>query len=186
MIEVTMPDPSLPFGLRDVKVYPVDNLGNRGAGVDLPVAQIFSFKETEVFEVLKGDDQNLASHGGGPMVNWTLDSGGISLAAYQVMMGGAIVNTGTSPTSVKTYTKLTTDQRPYFDVEGQVISDSGGDFHCIVYRCKADGGFDGSFDNSKFMVSKASGSGFGDNVGPSPTYKLYDFVQNETVTAIVP
>lgn len=183
---MTLANPPLPFGLRDVKVYPLDANGNRGSGVDLPVAQTFTFKETETFEILKGDDQNLASHGGGPMVNWELESGGISLDAYLVIMGGAVVTTGTTPNQVKTFTKLTTDQRPYFDVEGQAISDSGGDLHGIVYRCKADGGFDGSWANGKFWVSKATGSGFGRNAGPSPDYKLYQFVQNETQTAIVP
>lgn len=183
---MTIPDPSLPFGLRDVKVYPIDDAGNVGAGVDLPVAQTFTFKETETFEILKGDDQNLASHGAGPMVNWELESGGISLEAYLVIMGGALVTSGTSPNTVKTFTKLTTDQRPYFQVEGQAISDSGGDMHGIVYRCKADGGFDGSWANGKFWVSKATGSGFGNNTGSSPNYKLYEFVQNETATAIVP
>lgn len=183
---MALANPPLPFGLRDVKVYPIAADGTVGSGVDLPVAQIFSFKEAETFEILKGDDQNLASHGGGPMVNWELEAGGISLAAYAVIMGGAVTTTGTSPNQVSTYQKLTTDQRPYFQVEGQAISDSGGDLHCVVYRCKADGGFDGSMSNSKFWVSKATGTGFGNNVGTSPDFKLYKFVQNETATAIVP
>lgn len=183
---MALANPPLPFGLRDVKVYPIAADGTVGGGVDLPVAQVFTFKETETFEILKGDDQNLASHGAGPMINWELESGGISFEAYQVIMGGAIVTTGVSPTSKKTYTKLTTDQRPYFQVEGQAISDSGGDMHGIVYRCKADGGFDGSWSNGKFWVSKAIGTGFGNNAGSSPDFKLYQFVQNETATAIVP
>lgn len=175
---------SLPFGLRDVKVYPIDDAGNLGSGVDLPAAQVFSFKEAETFEILKGDDLNLASHGGGPTVTWELESGGISLEAYAVIMGGSVTTTGVSPNQIKTYTKSALDQRPYFQVEGQAISDSGGDFHGIVFRCKADSGFDGSFSNSKFFVSKATGTGFG-NVQSGGDLKLYDFVQNETATAIV-
>jgi len=174
---------SLPFGLRDVKVYPIDDAGNLGAGVDLPAAQTFSFKEAETFEILKGDDLNLASHGGGPTVTWELESGGISLEAYAVIMGGTVTLSGTTPNQIKTYTKGALDQRPYFQVEGQAISDSGGDFHGVVYRCKADGGFDGSMANSKFLVSKATGTGFG-NVQEGGDLKLYDFIQNETVTAI--
>lgn len=181
---MALANPPLPFGLRDVKVYPIDEDGNVGSGVDLPAGQTFSFKEAETFEILKGDDLSLASHGGGPTVTWELESGGISLEAYQVIMGGTITTSGTEPNLVKTFTKGALDQKPYFQVEGQAISDSGGDFHCIVYRCKADGGFDGAFTNSKFLVSKATGTGFG-NVQTGGDLTLYQFVQNETVTAIV-
>lgn len=184
---MTLANPPLPFGLRDCKVYPIDSNNNVGAGVDLPAMQIFSFKEAETFEILHGDDVNLGSHGAGPMVNWELESGGISLAAYKVIMGGNITLTGVTPNQIQTYTKLATDQRPYFQVEGQAISDSGGDLHCVVYRCKADGGFDGQFAYGKFWLSKATGSGFGNtflNTG-TPDFRLYTFVQNETVTAIV-
>lgn len=181
---MALSNPSLPFGLRDVKIYPIDINNNVGSGVDLPAMQIFSFKEAESFEILKGDDLSLASHGGGPTVTWELESGGISLDAYAVIMGGTVTTTGVSPNTIKTYTKGALDQRPYFQVEGQAISDSGGDFHCVVFRCKADAGFDGSMTNSKFWVSKATGTGFG-NVNSGGDLRLYSFVQNESVTAIV-
>lgn len=180
---MVLPSPSLPFGLRDVKIFPIDDEGNLGSGIDLPASQVFSFKEAETFEILKGDDLNLASHGGGPTVTWELESGGISLEAYAAIMGGSVTTSGTSPDTVKTYKKSALDQRPYFQVEGQAISDSGGDFHAVVYRCKADGGFDGSMSNSKFWVSKATGTGFG-NVQGGGDLDLYNFIQNETVTAI--
>ncbi len=181
---MALANPPLPFGLRDVKVYAIDVNGNVGSAVDLPASQTFSFKEAEAFEILKGDDLSLASHGGGPTVTWALDSGGISLDAYAVIMGGSVVTSGTTPNQIKTYTKGALDQRPYFQVEGRAISDSGGDFHCIVFRCKADAGFDGAFTNSKFWVSKASGTGFG-NVTPGGDLRLYQFVQNETALEIV-
>jgi hypothetical protein len=181
---MALSNPTLPFGLRDVKVFPIDEDGNVGSGVDLPAGQTFSFKEAETFEMLKGDDLTLASHGGGPTVSWELESGGISMAAYVVIIGGTISMSGTEPNLVQTYTKGALDQKPYFQVEGQAISDSGGDFHTVVYRCKADGGFDGSMANSKFWISKATGTGFG-NVQAGGDLMLYQFIQNETVTSIV-
>lgn len=174
---------SLPFGLRDVKLWLLDSAGTRVTpGVDLPASQTFSFKETVSSEQLKGDDVIMASHDYNPVVEWELDAGGISLEAYAVMNGGTVVATGTTPAQIKTYSKLTTDAKPYFEVEGQAISDNGGDFHCVVYRCKADGDMDGKLDNGTFFVTKATGKGYGrlDN------QKLYDFVQNETPVAIVP
>jgi len=175
---------TLPFGLRDVRLFPVASDGTVGAGVDLPASRTFSFSETEAYEDLQGDDQTFASHGGGPTVDWELEAGGISLAAYKIMAGGALVLTGTTPNQVNRFTKLTTDARPYFQVEGQAISDSGGDFHSVVYRCKATGDLEGSLAGGTFYLTKAKGKGYGNNFGGTPNFKLYELIQNETVTAI--
>lgn len=174
----------LPFGLRDVKLKPISDTGVLGTLVDLPVARTFSFTESEDFETLQGDDSTAASHGSGPTVSWDLESGGMNFEAFKVMAGGTITSTGTAPAQKKVYSKLTTDSRPYFQVEGQAISDSGGDVHCVVYRCKADGDLAGEFGNGAFFLTSASGTGFGDTTGTTPTNKLYDFVQNETAAAI--
>lgn len=173
---------SLPFGLRDVKLWALDASGARtGAGVDLPVARTFSFAEAEDYETLEGDDITVATHGKGPTVDWELEAGGISLEAYAIMAGGTVTATGSTPNQKKTFTKLNTDARPYFDVEGQAISDSGGDFHTLVYRCKADSSLEGNHENGAFRLTSASGKGY----GPVAGGELYEFVQNETPTAIV-
>lgn len=172
----------LPFGLRDVKIFPCDQIGVRtGPGVDLPASRIFSFKDTQEFTELDGDDVRYATHGGIMTVDWELESGGIPFEAYQVMAGGTIVSYGTTPNQRKVYSKLTTDSRPYFDVEGQAISDSGGDVHGLVYRCKAEGDLEGKFENGQFSILSASGKGY----GRLDTKQAYDFVQNETETGIV-
>ena len=125
----------MPFGLRDVKLKPVDaGTGVAGTAVDLPVSRTFSFSESEDFEELEGDDITAASHGSGPKVEWELEAGGLSFTAYKTMAGGTITESGTTPAQTKVYSKLATDARPYFQVEGQAISDSGGDVHCVVYR----------------------------------------------------
>lgn len=171
---------TLPFGLRDVRLYPLTSAGARGTGVDLPVSRTFSFKETVSSEQLEGDDIVQAIHDYQPIVEWELEAGGISLEAYAVMAGGTVTASGTTPAQVKTFSKLTTNSRPYFEVEGQAISDSGGDFHCVVYRCKADGDLEGSFENGSFMMTKCAGKG----LGRTDNQKLYDFVQNETAVTI--
>jgi len=174
---------SLPFGLRDVKIFSLDASGDRVVpGVDLPASRVFSFKEVVESEQLEGDDQIQASHEYNPTVEWELEGGGISLEAYAALAGGTVITSGTTPAQVKTYSKTKNQARPYFEVEGQAISDSGGDLHAIVYRCKADGDIEGGFENGNFLLTKAAGKGYG-QVGDEG--KLYDFVQNETVAAIV-
>lgn len=175
---------ALPFGLRDVKLTPLGAGGDTpGTSVDLPASRTLSFSESEEFEELKGDDTTVASHGGGVTVEWSLESGGISLEAYAVMAGGSIVSSGTTPNVKKTYTKLETDARPYFKIEGQSINDNGGDFHCVIYRAKADGSLEGEMANGSFWLTSASGKGYG-SLESGKEGRSYDFIHNETTTAI--
>lgn len=176
---MALSNPALPYGLRDVKITPIDAAGALGTPVDLPAGQTFSFSETENFEELRGDDIVQASRGDGPVVEWSLEAGGISIAAWKVLAGGTITDSGVTPNLKKTFAKKGLDARPYFKVEGQSISDSGGDVHCVVHKCKADGDLSGEFADGSFFVSSASGKGY-----PNSTDDLYDFVQNETAAAI--
>lgn len=171
---------SLPYGLRDVKVTPISQAGVLGTAVDLPNARTFSFEESEEFEELRGDDKVVASRGQGATVGWELESGGISLEAYAAMNGGEVVVSGVTPNTIRTYTKKTTDAKPRFQVEGQALSESGGDFHCVLPNCKATDGLEGEMSDGSFWLTSASGTAIGD---PS-TDILYEFVENETATAI--
>lgn len=171
--------PVLPFGLRDVKITPINADGSLGTAVDLPAAQTFSFSEAEDFEELRGDDGVVAIRGKGASVEWELESGGISLEAYKVFAGGTITSSGTTPDLVKTFSKVATDSRPYFKVEGQAISDSGGDFHVVLYKCRCSDSLEGEMSDGEFWVSSAGGQAI-----PNAAGALYDFVQNETPTAI--
>ncbi|MCA1800471.1 MAG: hypothetical protein LC687_04970 [Actinobacteria bacterium] len=178
---MALPSYALPFGLRDVKIQPLLADGTPdGAKIDLPASRVFSFKETEDYEELEGDDTTVASHGKGPVVEWELEGGGISLAVWKALSGGTTTAGGITPNATNTYSKKNTDARPYFDVEGQAISDSGGDFHTEVYRCKADGDLEANMENGSFMLTSASGKGYGNLT----TGDLYDFVHNESVTPI--
>jgi hypothetical protein len=170
----------LPFGLRDVKLRPL--VGEvAGTSVDLPNARTFSFAEAESQVELRGDDGLVAIHGTGPSVNWELEGGGISFEAVATMYGGTITETGTTPAIVKTFSKKGKDSRPYFQVEGQAISDSGGDFHCKLYKCKAEGDLAGRMADGAFWLTGAKGRALPTLADDS----LYDFIQNETAVAIV-
>lgn len=175
---------TLPFGLRDVAVYPVNaTTGVKGAKVDLPNARVFTFEESEDFEELRGDDKVITTRGMGSSIDWELESGGISLEALVVLNGGAIVSTGTTPAQKKTFTKKVTDARPEFFVEGQAISESGGDFHALLYRCKSTGGISGELSDGSFFLTAASGVSLPSKASGSIDV-LYDLVQNETAIAI--
>ncbi len=171
----------LPFGLRDVTLTPIDSAGTLGTPVDLPVARTLSFTEAEDFTELRGDDQLITSRGSGPVAQWELEEGGISLEAYLVMAGGFISTTGTTPNQRKHYRKKVTDSRPFFRIQGQAISDSGGDFHVIIYKCRATGDLEGELSDGGFWITKCKGDSYGMTVG-TVNDCLYDFIQNETTT----
>ncbi len=179
-------DTALPFGVRDTKVTPYTNntLTTLATSTDVPNARTVSFSEAEDYEELRGDDKVVAIRGLGATVDWEMESGGISVPAYKNMNGGTTTTTGVTPAQVTTYTKKVTDDRPYCKIEGQSISDSGGDFHVSLYRCRASGSMQGELSDGNFWLTNASGV----TLPALLTGKvdvLYDFVMNETAAAIV-
>lgn len=176
----------LPFGLRDVKVQLLtdDGTATVGGKVDLPYGRTLSFAEAEDFEDLRGDDALIASHGAGPNVEYELESGGLNFEAVRVMYGGTVTTSGVTPNLQKRWRKLTTDTRPYFKIEGQSISDSGGDVHCVIYRAKSTDNMEGELGDSSFFLTGAQGKGYGNNIVGPDFNAVYDWLQNETVTAI--
>ena len=175
----------LPFGLRSVKIKPYTDAASTtmGTSIVLPYGRTFSFAEAEDFEELRGDDKLIAIRGKGAGVDWELESGGLSFEAMKGMYGGTITETGTTPAQKKSWQKKATDSRPYFQVEGQAISDSGGDVHCVLDRCRATGDLEGEMSDGSFWLSGASGRAL-PSFQSTRTDVIYEFVQNETATAI--
>lgn len=176
---------ALPYGLRDVKLTPYTDAGatTLGTAVDLPNARTFSFSEAEEFTELRGDDKIVTTRGQGASVEWDLEAGGLDLNALKVLAGGTVTTSGVSPAAVTTFTKKVTDSRPFFQVEGQVISDSGGDVHCILPRCRVTGNIEGEFSDGNFFLTSGSGAAL-PSLKTGDVDTLYKFVQNETAIAI--
>lgn len=173
----------LPYGMRDIKVATLDNVGVKGTLVDLPAAQTLEFTEETSSQVIRGDDQVYAQRVTIDNVAWTLDSGGISFESYVVIAGGAITTTGTTPNVKKQWRRMGTDSYPDFFMEGQSMSESGGDHHIVFHRAKATQ-IAGTHQDQEFWVSHAEGNGIATltaaNVGA-----VWDMVANETAAAIV-
>jgi hypothetical protein len=178
-------DNALPFGMRDTMVTPYTDQGltTLGTGVDSPNARTLSFSESEDYEELRGDDKVIAIRGLGASVEWEMEAGGISIPAYKNMNGGETTTTGVTPDQVTTYTKKVTDARPYFKAEGQAMSDSGGDFHVVLYRSRASEGVEGELSDGSFWLTGASGVAL-PALLTGKIDVLYEFVLNETAEPI--
>lgn len=176
---------ALPYGIRDCKITPYTDAGGETLGdtsVDLPNMQTFSFSETEEFQELRGDDRVVTTRGQGAQVEWSIEAGGVNLRVWAILTGGEVTESGTAPNRTVTVRKRSSDNRPFFRLEGQAVSDSGGDVHAIVYRCRANSNIEGSFGDGEFFITSASGIGL--PLLDEDFDLLYDFVQNEVKTAI--
>ncbi len=185
---------ALPFGIRDIKIMPYATLAATALPttmIDLPNIQTASFTVSEEFTDLEGDDNpRVTSHGQGATGEGTLESGGLSLEALAALDGGTIVESGTTPNQVKRYVKnAINDVKPFFLLMGQAISDSGGDLHTVLWLCRATGDIEFEESFGEFMVPSIDFTMYqcrvdGDLDGEPLLGRLFDFVQNETVTAL--
>jgi hypothetical protein len=176
---------SLPYGMRDLKITPYADAAGTALStevIDLPNMQTFSFSETEEFQELRGDDKVVAIRGSGALVEWELEAGGYKMRIWEVMTGGVVSQTGIAPNRSWRLDKRSSDARGYFLIEGQVISDSGGDFHGIVYRCRCNDTIEGEFSDGEFFITNASGQGL--PLLDDANDLLYSLVINETATPI--
>ena len=154
---------------------------------DLPNMQTLSFSEVEEFAELRGDDRLVAIRGQGANLEWELEAGGLSLVVWEILTGGTIIESGVTPNKKWILRKMGTNARGWFRVEGQIMSESGGDFHAMLYRCRCNDSIEGEFADGEFFVTSASGQGLPlltvDENG-EPFDLLYDLIQNETAVAI--
>ena len=179
-----LPD-ALPYGVRDIKLTQyTDAVGTTlgSTSVDLPYIQTLNFTEAEEFQELRGDDKLITTRGKGSQVNWSLESGGISTAAWSVFTGGDVTETGTTPNRSVELRKKATTSRPFFRIDGRVISDSGGDVQVRIYRCRANGDIQANFTNGEFQTSSISGVGL--PMLDDTNDLLYSIFRRETAAAL--
>lgn len=182
---MSAPLTALPYGVRDLKMVEYTDAGGSVLGtvtIDLPNMQTLSFSEAEEYTELRGDDRVVAIRGQGSLVEWELEAGGLDFRAWEVLTGGTVILSGIAPNRKWTLRKRSTDARPYFRLEGRVISDSGGDVHCIIYRCRANDTVEGEFADGEFFITSASGQGL--PLLDETNDLIYDLVINETAVAI--
>lgn len=181
---------TIPYGVRQMQVTPYTTGETLAASsLKLPASRSLSFSEAEDFEELRGDDGVITVRGKGPGVDWDMEGGGLDLNVAAAMFGGTVTLTGTTPGQSQTMRKLGTDVRPYFKLEGRAISDSGGDFHAVLYKCRCTDKLDFSLEDGKFTLFGAKGQAIPRQTSIAgtpaiPAGVLYDLVQNETAIVI--
>jgi hypothetical protein len=180
----SLPNP-LPYGIKQILLTPyADAQGSvlSSTSYPLPVAMTLGFSETEQFDELRGDDELVAVHGRGPQVDWSLEAGGMSIKAWSIISGAMVIESGVTPTRQVRLRKSGDDLRPYFRIDGRVISDSGGNIIARIYRAKANGRLQADHRGGAFQTSNIDGIGM-PLVGDQGRW-LYEIIQNETDSAM--
>ena len=107
---------------------------------------------------------------------------------WAARVAASLARAGVTPNQIKTLTKYvgTTaaqSNRPYFKIMGRSISDSGGDFWCVIYRAKATDNLEGEMADGQFFLTGASDLGYKSNEA-STLNRVWQWVQNETETPL--
>ncbi|ACI12444.1 major tail protein [Mycobacterium phage Konstantine] len=176
---------ALPYGVRDCKLTEyIDAAGNvlGNTSVDLPYMQTLSFSESEEFQELRGDDKLITTRGQGAQVDWDLEAGGMSTPVWAILTGGDVIESGVSPNRVIELRKKATQSRPFFRIDGKIISDSGGDILVRIYRCRCNDTIDADFSDGEFMTTAVSGVGL--PLLDDTNDLLYSIFRRETSTAL--
>jgi len=165
-----MPYGDKPFGLRDVKLTNIAG----DTQVDLPASRTLSFSERIRSGEMTGDDSLVAVVAFAEAVEWSLESGGISLEAYALLTGRTALEAGTTPNQTMTLTGSAGDVFPYIKIYGKSLGEGDDDIHCKLFKAKVTS-LEGSFGEGEFFVTSCSGIAVDDG-----SNGIYDFVQNET------
>ena len=176
---------ALPYGVRDCKLTEyIDAAGNvlGSTSVDLPYMQTLSFSESEEFQELRGDDKLVTTRGQGAQVDWDLEAGGMSTPVWAILTGGDVVESGLTPNRVIELRKKATQSRPFFRIDGKIISDSGGDILVRIYRCRCNDTIDADFSDGEFMTTAVSGVGL--PLLDDTNDLLYSIFRRETSAAL--
>lgn len=163
---------------------PASGTPTYAAPVDLPgIKSVLATLQIENKE-LRGDNVRLDSASILVGIALAFSTAKLSLDAKVVMMGGAVVQSGTTPAQKATYSRVKTDTMGQYKFEAKTpnngIDTPGGDAHLVVYKLTTTA-FPFGFAEEDYRTFDLEAVGaFLDSTG-----KLHDFVLNETGAAIV-
>lgn len=182
---MTLPKESGLLGLDDVKIFELtaDDASNLtyGSAVNVDSMQNIDLAPNYTQKALMQDEEIDGYYQKLKSISWSFANAKVSLDALNILEGGTITTTGTTPNEVHTFT-LTDDSEPkYFKLEGKInySTDSIGDFHLVLYKCKALDIQVGYRAQNYAIVSAA-----GIAIPTVNNSKIRDYVINETATEI--
>jgi hypothetical protein len=173
------------YGVADVKIFPLtadsDTATTYGTAIDVPGIQDLKMTPNYVEKSLQGDDATIESDTKLSDIDFTVQHAKISLEVLEVIEGGTITESGSTPNQVKEYLQTTASKPEYFKLEAQVrfVDTGAADVHMILHKCKA-GKVDVEVKGDDYAVVSFSGKAIGTLFGG----KVKSIKINETEAAI--
>lgn len=159
----TLPTNSFLVGLADAKAFSVsaDTVAayTCGAAIELPGMQNFQIDPNIISKILSGDDADLETYVKLKGAKFSFECGYIDLNLLATLVGGTVVQSGTTPSQVNTYSLQQGDGPGYIQIAFQVTNLTAG-IACQEFRlfkCKIDALPLGS-KQDEFSTFKISGN----------------------------
>lgn len=172
------------LGINDMKISEL--LVDSGAtltydtSVDVPGITKLSLTPSYVEKELRGDEALLDTYQRLDAVEFSFDHVKVSLDVLEIISGGALTASGTTPNQKQTLTVLNSNTAKYFKLEGKInYTDlTGGDAHIILYKCK--GQFKIELQTEEYAVISCTGKA----IGTTNNSKIFELVLNETAQSM--
>lgn len=182
---MTLPKESGLLGLDDVKIFEqtADTTSSLtyGSAIDVPGMQNLSLSPNYINKPLMQDEEIDGYYTKLQSIYWSFANAKVDLEVLNILEGGSLATTGTTPNEKHTFTVYDTSVPKYFKMEGQIkySTDAIGDFHLVLYKCKSLS-VQIEYRAKNYVIVSASGIAI-------PTInngKIRDYVVNETAAAI--
>lgn len=171
---------SITYSITDLKVAALSG-ETPGTLIDVPGIREMSVSVTTEQTELRGDNKLLSIVDNGRGAEWSMEQGGLSMAALQVLTGKTFADTGTTPNVVRRLDLKSTDASPYFFVVGKAPTDDGiEDMHIAVWKAKLTDTFELTWTDGEFLVPSFGGAA----VGRTSDDLLVSLVQHETAATL--
>lgn len=170
-----MADPAFgltPFSIEDLEVATLSG-DTPGSAVDLFGVSSFNWDVEADSEQLRGDDQVLYTEIFGKRVTWSATWGAYGPDGLDVIDGGSVGTSGTTPNEIVTYTMSATPTSEYFEVTALARAADGGGFEAMVLKAKATRGPAGTLSDGAYSQPSVDGEGVG-RAGNLMQFKFYE------------
>lgn len=129
---------------------------------------------------LRGDGTVVSTSDQGQSGEFTMEAGGITFAALQVIFGVTFTASGTTPNVTRTLEIKGNQNRPYFYIVGKAFHDDPTqDVHVQVMKAKMTGNYELSFSDGEYVTPSMNGT----FIGRASDNSLLRIVEHETAIA---
>lgn len=182
---MTLPKESGLLGLDNVSIFEITTDNSQelvyGATINIPSMQNINLEPSYIQKPLMEDEEIDGYYSKLQSISWSFTNVKIGFDVLTILEGGTLTSSGFSPNEQHTFTLYDSSEPKYFKLEGKInySTDNIGDFHLLLYKCKA---LSVSIEYKAQNYAIVSASGIA--IPTKYDKKVRDYIFNETAVAI--